>query len=103
MYRTLSSKPLGELASLIEGALLVVSPDTSIVHFASAMQTPVFAIYAPMNASQEWMPHEVPYDVVMAKVGQQISEIEPQVLIDGAVRFIAQVLETNGAPSSELK
>ena len=103
VYRTLSSKPLGELASLIEGALLVVSPDTSIVHFASAMQTPVLAIYAPMNASQEWMPHKVPYDVVMAKVGQRISEIEPQVLIDGADRFIAQVLETNGAPSSELK
>ena len=93
VFRTLSSRPLGELASLIEGALLVVSPDTSIVHFASAMQTPVLAIYAPMNASQEWMPHRVLYDVIMAKSGQRISEIEPQVLIEGANRFIAQVLE----------
>jgi ADP-heptose:LPS heptosyltransferase len=102
-YRTLSSRPLGELASLIEGALLVISPDTSIVHFASAMQTPVLAIYAPMNASQEWVPHKVPYQVVMARENQRISEIEPQVLIDGADRFIALVLKTAGFPPSELK
>ena len=103
VYRTLSSRPLGELASLIEGALLVISPDTSIVHFASAMQTPVLAIYAPRNASQEWLPYKVPYDVVMANGSRRISEIEPQVLIEGADRFIAKVLETNEAPSSELK
>ncbi|MCX6142021.1 MAG: glycosyltransferase family 9 protein [Ignavibacteriales bacterium] len=103
VYRTLSSKPLGELASLIEGAFLVISPDTSIVHFASAMQTPVLAIYAPVNASQEWLPHKVPYDVVMAKGEQRISDIEPQVLIDGADRFIARVLEMKRAQSRELK
>lgn len=94
VYRTLGSKPLGELASLIEGALLVISPDTSIVHFASAMQTPIFAIHTPMTAPQEWMPHRVRHDVVMAEEGQRISEIEPQVLLERAKRFIAQVLET---------
>jgi ADP-heptose:LPS heptosyltransferase len=102
-YRTRSSEPLGELASLIEGAFLVISPDTSIVHFASAMQTPVLAIYAPVNASQEWLPHKVPYDVIMAKGEQRISEIEPQVLIDGADQFIARVLEMKRAQSRELK
>jgi ADP-heptose:LPS heptosyltransferase len=102
-YRTLSSTPLGELASIIEGALLVISPDTSIVHFASAMRTPVLAIYAPVNASQEWLPYEVPYDVVMAKGNQRVSEIEPQVLIEGSERFIGQVLKMSGVSSSELK
>lgn len=103
VYRTVSPKPLGELASLIEGAILVISPDTSIVHFASAMQTPVLAIYAPVNASQEWTPHKVLYDVVMAKGEQRISEIDPQVLIEGADRFIARVLELHEVSSSELK
>jgi ADP-heptose:LPS heptosyltransferase len=102
-YRTQSSKPLAELASLIEGAFLVISPDTSIIHFASAMQTPVLAIYAPVNASQEWLPQRVLYDVVMAKGEQRISEIAPQVLIDGADQFIARVLEMQRAQSRELK
>lgn len=102
-YRTLTSKPLGELASLVEGALLVVSPDTSIVHFASAMQTPVLAIYAPRDASQEWLPHRVPYDVVMAQGEQRISEIEPQVLIEGVNRFVTRVLESRGIVPPESK
>jgi ADP-heptose:LPS heptosyltransferase len=99
-YRTQSSTPLGELASLIKGTLLVISPDTSIVHFASAMQTPVLAIYAPVNASQEWLPYEVPYGVIMAEGNQRISEIQPQILIDGAERFVVQVLKTNSIPPS---
>jgi ADP-heptose:LPS heptosyltransferase len=103
VYRTMSATPLGELASLIEGALLVISPDTSIVHFAAAMQTPVLAIYAPMNASQEWLPHKVPYDVVMAEENHRVFEIEPQVLIEGAERFIARVLEMREFQSSELR
>ena len=103
VYRTLSPQPLGELASLIGGALLVISPDTSIVHFASAMQTSVLAIYAPINASQEWLPYKVPYDVVMAKGSQRISEIDPQILIEGVDQFIARVLEMHGVPSPEVK
>ena len=103
IYRTLSSNPLGQLASLIEGAFLAISPDTSIVHFASAMQTPVLAIYAPVNASQEWLPHKVPYDVVMAKGEQRISDIEPQDLIDGSDKFIARILEMKKDQSRELK
>ncbi len=103
VYRTLSPRPLGELASLIEGALLVISPDTSIVHFASAMQTPVLGVYAPMNASQEWLPCKVPYEVVMAKGSQRISEIDPQILIEGADRFIARALEMFGVQTPEVR
>jgi ADP-heptose:LPS heptosyltransferase len=103
IYRTLTPEPLGELASLIGGALLVISPDTSIVHFASAMQTPVLAIYAPINASQEWLPYNVPYDVVMATGSRRISEIEAQTIIEGVDRFLPRVLEMNKAQSPEVK
>ncbi len=94
VYRTRSPQPLGELASLIEGALLVISPDTSIVHFASAMQTPILAIHTPMTAPREWLPHNVRHDVVMADEGQRVSEIGPQVLVEKAERFIARILQT---------
>lgn len=100
-YRTRTARPLGELASLIEGSLVAISPDTSIVHFASALHTPVLAIYSPLNASQEWMPINVPYDVVMAKEGQRISEIEPKILVERADRFISRILESQHPPSPE--
>ena len=92
VYRTLGPEPLGELASLIEGALLVISPDTSIVHFASAMQTPILSIHTPMTAPKEWLPHNVRHEVVMAEEGQTISQIEPGLLLERSERFIAQVL-----------
>jgi ADP-heptose:LPS heptosyltransferase len=100
-YRTRTDRPLGELATLIKGSLLVISPDTSIVHFASAMHTPVLAIYSPLNASQEWMPINVTHEVVMANEDRRISEIEPKILVDRADRFINRILESHHALSPE--
>jgi heptosyltransferase III len=103
VYQTRSLQPLGELASLIGEALLVISPDTSIVHFASAMQTPVLAIYAPVNASQEWLPFKVPYDVVMAEGSQRISEIKPEAIVEGFDKFLARVLGMRAVQTPEMK
>jgi ADP-heptose:LPS heptosyltransferase len=94
IYCTGTVEPLGELASLIEGAVLVISPDTSIIHFASAMDTPVLAVYAPANASQEWLPYRVTHDIVMAGEKDRVSDIDPVVLIDRANRFIDKVSAT---------
>jgi ADP-heptose:LPS heptosyltransferase len=103
MYRTHTTKPLGELASLIDGAFLVVSPDTSIVHFASAMHTPVLAIYAPRNASREWLPYRVPYEIVMAGQNQRISDIGYEELIVRVDQFVGTVLRTRAMSIKESK
>jgi ADP-heptose:LPS heptosyltransferase len=54
-----------DVAALLELADLVISPDTSIVHIASAMGTPVLGLYSGMATFiPEWMPHRVPYRAV---------------------------------------
>ncbi len=54
-----------DVAALLERAQLVISPDTSIVHIASAMGTPVLGLYSGMATFiPEWMPHGVPYRAV---------------------------------------
>jgi heptosyltransferase-3 len=44
-----------ELASAIERAFLVISIDSFIVHFASSLTKPVFAIYGP-SGEEHWAP-----------------------------------------------
>jgi ADP-heptose:LPS heptosyltransferase len=44
-----------ELAELIAGAQAVITPDTSIVHFASAAKTPILAFYTSMQDVHEWL------------------------------------------------
>jgi ADP-heptose:LPS heptosyltransferase len=54
-----------DVAALLEYARLVISPDTSIVHIASAMGTPVVGLYSGMATFiPEWMPHGVPFRAV---------------------------------------
>jgi ADP-heptose:LPS heptosyltransferase len=83
--------------------LFVISPDTSIIHFASAMRRPVLAIYAPMNASQEWLPHSLFYDAVWAQDHQPVREIDPQLIIEGAERMLVRLSSMNASSSPESK
>jgi ADP-heptose:LPS heptosyltransferase len=55
--RTFPTETLSELAALIKIAKLVVSPETSIPHFASAVQTPVVVLLPDRdNIPIEWLP-----------------------------------------------
>jgi ADP-heptose:LPS heptosyltransferase len=103
IYRTFTKRPLHELASIIEGALLVISPDTSIVHFASAMRKPVLSICARIDASQEWLPRNVPYEIVWTEQRQQVSEIPPDVVAERAAIFIGRMLNATDSPMPEAK
>ena len=40
---------LDQLATLLRGAALYIGPDTSITHLAAALETPVVAIYGPID------------------------------------------------------
>ncbi len=55
------TETLSELAALIKLAKVVVSPDTSIMHFASAMQTPIVVLLTDVeNIPLEWLPVGTP-------------------------------------------
>jgi len=67
--------PLLELAALLKRALLVISPDTGIIHFASATKTPVLGLYTPMQSIHEWLPYKVQHRIVAAPPGEPVSSI----------------------------
>jgi ADP-heptose:LPS heptosyltransferase len=65
-----------EIASLIAGAQYVITPDTSIIHFASAFKIPLFALYTPTAArNHQWLPYGVFYRSVRAQLGSGVSSI----------------------------
>jgi ADP-heptose:LPS heptosyltransferase len=75
-----------EIASLIKGARYVVTCDTSIVHFASAVKTPVMALFAPsVTTPHEWQPFGVRYQCLYAENGMGVASIP----VDRIVRNLA--------------
>lgn len=92
VYRTDGEMPLSQLASLIEGAVAVVTMDTSIVHFASATHTPVLAFYTELALMKEWAPFGVPHEMLMAPSGRTISSIPVGILAKKADAFIRTIV-----------
>ncbi len=78
---------LREIASLIEGALFVVTPDTSIVHFAAAVNTPVLGLYTPLQVTAEWMPYGVEHRTVFAPEGRPVSSIDATAVLNAMAGF----------------
>ncbi|CAN5413206.1 hypothetical protein BH10BAC6_BH10BAC6_16610 [soil metagenome] len=72
---------------------VVISPDTSIVHAASNMGTPVVVMYTQKATFiNEWMPHGVPYRAVLTNEREELEAIEPQRVVD-AVQDLLRSLE----------
>jgi ADP-heptose:LPS heptosyltransferase len=88
-YRATGDWPLTQLASLVEGALFVVTMDTSLVHFASAMQTPVLAFYTELVLMKEWSPYRVPHSILLTPARKSISGIPIESMIQKTDEFIA--------------
>ncbi|HWP82549.1 MAG TPA: glycosyltransferase family 9 protein [Bacteroidota bacterium] len=77
-----------EIASLIEGAVYVVTPDTSIIHFASATQTPLFALYTPTAArNHQWLPYGVFYRSIRAMLGSAVSSLSLADITEALTQF----------------
>ncbi|HEX9614993.1 MAG TPA: glycosyltransferase family 9 protein [Bacteroidota bacterium] len=79
------------VAALIRSAKCVVTPDTSIIHIASAVQTPVLGFYTPLRVTKEWMPHGVKCDIVLAEEGAPVSSIPVEVLKERTKNFLATI------------
>ena len=85
-----------DLASLIEGASYVVTCDTSIVHFASAMRTPAFVLYTPTAAkNHEWTPYGIPYSALYAELGEGVDAISHERIRQSLRDFLRIVAARN--------
>jgi len=51
---------LAGLAAVLEGAEVVVAPNTGPAHLAAAVGTPVVSLFAPVVPAERWAPYGVP-------------------------------------------
>jgi ADP-heptose:LPS heptosyltransferase len=51
---------LGQLAAVLDGAQVVIAPNTGPAHLAAAVQTPVVSLFAPVVPAASWAPYGVP-------------------------------------------
>ncbi|MEX2115504.1 MAG: O-antigen ligase family protein [Bacteroidota bacterium] len=79
------------IADLIRSAKCVVTPDTSIIHIASAVQTPVLGFYTPLRVTNEWMPFGVKYDIVLAENGRPVSSIPTDIVAVRTKAFLGGI------------
>jgi ADP-heptose:LPS heptosyltransferase len=63
------TKTFDQFAALIQNVKLLVSPDTSAIHLASAFQKPALVMYVQSNKSLRiWEPYGVEYETVVTNV-----------------------------------
>jgi len=92
-YPTTGSASLLQIANLIEGASFVVTPDTSIIHFASAVQTPVIGLFTPLQVTNEWLPYKVEASAVFAENGQSVRNIPDERILTALDAFITKHIQ----------
>jgi ADP-heptose:LPS heptosyltransferase len=68
-----------ELVALVRRALAVVTPNTALVHVASACRRPVVALYPPVVPRDVtlWLPVGVPYRALASRLGGSAADIPP--------------------------
>jgi ADP-heptose:LPS heptosyltransferase len=77
-----------ELAELIKYAAAVITPDTSIIHFASATKTSVLGFFTPRQGMNEWLPYNVPHKLVTAEEEKNVSTIPIATMIEAVDDFL---------------
>jgi ADP-heptose:LPS heptosyltransferase len=65
-----------EIGALIKNSRLVISPDTGIVHFCSALSIPVLGLYQDYKENHiTWRPYNVKHKIVQAKKNLYINTV----------------------------
>ncbi len=73
-----TSRDLRELAALIQGAALIITPETSITHFASATKTPAVVLMSNRDRIPfEWLPISNPARILAPERGGDPVETIP--------------------------
>lgn len=85
----LTAPDIVHAAALYPNALVVITPDTSIVHIASASGRPVVALYPSYGDPAGWGPRGVPARLLIAGTGTTgISEISPELVVKATLELV---------------
>jgi len=79
------TRGIHEMAALIRFSSLVISPDTSIIHIASAEAKPTVGFYVQVNP---WLPFRVPAKVYIPKNGRPVSTIPVDLVKNGTLELL---------------
>lgn len=85
------------IAALIGESNAVITPDTSIIHVASAMETPVMGLYTPLRVTNEWLPYRVLHRIVLAPPNKPVTAITTE-MIESEVKSFLMSLKSKRRP-----
>jgi ADP-heptose:LPS heptosyltransferase len=85
-----TSSDLVELAAFIQDATLVVTPETSITHFASAVHTPVVVLMSNRDRLPiEWLPVATPARILAPSIGgEPVETISVSAVFEAATSLL---------------
>lgn len=85
---------LHEMMAGVGMSALVVTPDTGIVHVASAMGRPTVAIYTHSGEPRVWGPYNVPHRIVQGSSGDSLSSIRVEDVLAAANELLDGIVRT---------
>jgi ADP-heptose:LPS heptosyltransferase len=87
----LDTSSLDELTAIVSSASIVISPDTSVIHIASAEKRPVIGLYPFFH---EWPPYKVPNRILTPVFGEAVSTISIDRICDAIDDLVSQSIIT---------
>lgn len=91
IYLVGQDTPLFEAVALIAKSRLLVSPDSALIHFAAAVNTPVIGLYRDDGRNRRlFAPYQVPYQMVVSP-DTDITKIAVQTVIRATERLLAEL------------
>ncbi|OGU75291.1 MAG: hypothetical protein A3H45_02670 [Ignavibacteria bacterium RIFCSPLOWO2_02_FULL_55_14] len=82
--------PFEDIIALVRRAAAVVTPDTSLVHVASAVGCPLVAVFTSAVAYNEWLPWKVRNEVIIGEPGQSMSAIGADRIVAALERILVE-------------
>ncbi len=81
------------LSAILKGVVLLVSPDTSVIHLAASMGIPVVGMYLPFDPTlPKWYPWEVQNVILMADDQFSLDSIHPDTVADAVRSLLSNVV-----------
>jgi ADP-heptose:LPS heptosyltransferase len=94
------TRSYGEFASALSSCEALITPDTSVVHLAAALDIPQVVIFAPIpEGLHYWTPIGVPYEMLVQH--PNLSTLEPQTVIALLRKLEARLTATAMSQSSQ--
>lgn len=89
-----------ELTALVRCCDLVISPDTAVIHIASAERKPTVALFFRRG---EWMPYRVPSKVLLPHPGNAVASIAVSDVLGAALALLVTQDTDNSAQGALLE